>query len=93
MAVLVNPSGPTIVRRLRDVEAAAGAMGRQFRVFNASSSADIDAVFGTFAISGGTRCSSAAARSSPRRVRSAQLATRHLIPAIHAPRFYPDVVD
>jgi putative ABC transport system substrate-binding protein len=44
VAALLNPAEPTIAAaNLRDVEAAAGAMGLQLRVLNASTIADIDA--------------------------------------------------
>ena len=93
VAVLLNPSEPTIAAaNLRDAEAAAGAMGLQVQVFNASSSADIDAAFATFAIE---RPDALFISSGPfftnRRVQLAQLATRYLTPAIHTARLYPEV--
>ena len=49
VAVLVNPaSAPNVEITLRDVEAAARAMGLQIQVFNASTSREIDAAFATF---------------------------------------------
>jgi ABC-type uncharacterized transport system substrate-binding protein len=50
VAVLLNPTEPTIAAaNQRDVEAAASAMGIQIRLLNASTSAEIDAAFATFA--------------------------------------------
>jgi len=49
IAVLVNPaSAPTTETTLRDVQAAARAMGLQIQVLNASTSREIDAAFATF---------------------------------------------
>jgi len=93
VAVLLNPSEPTIAAaNQRDVEAAAESMGLQIRVFDASTSAEIDAVFATFA---GDRPDALFVSSGPffssRRVQLAHLATRHAIPAIHAARTFPEV--
>jgi len=64
VAALFNSAEPNIAAtNLRAVEAAAGTMGLQLRVLNASTIADIDAAFATFANEGLTRSSSAAARS------------------------------
>jgi putative ABC transport system substrate-binding protein len=93
VAALFNPAEPTIAAaNLRDVEAAAGTMGLQLRVLNASTIADIDAVFATFAseppdalfISSGPFFTN-------RRVQLAQLAMRYKIPAINLTRSYPEV--
>ena len=47
--MLVNPANPaTAETTLRDVEAAARAMGLQIQVLNASTSREIDAAFATF---------------------------------------------
>ena len=49
VAVLVNPANATNAETtLRDVEAAARAMGLQIQVLNASTSREIDAAFATF---------------------------------------------
>ena len=50
VAVLVNPANAAIAEpTLRDVEAAARAMGLQIQVFNASTSREINAAFATLA--------------------------------------------
>ena len=50
VAVLVNPANAANAEStLRDVEAAARAMGLQIQVLNASTSREIDAAFATFA--------------------------------------------
>ena len=50
VAVLVNPTNATITETtLRDVEAAARAIGLQIQVLNASNSREIDAAFATLA--------------------------------------------
>ena len=49
VAVLVNPANAADTETmLRDVEAAARAMGLQIQVLNASTSREIDAAFATF---------------------------------------------
>jgi len=88
LAVLVNPAFPANAEStLRDVEAAARAMGLQIQVFNASTSREIDAAFATFVrerpdalfVSGDTFFTS-------RRVQLVNLATRHAIPTGFANR-------
>ena len=65
VAALLNPAEPTIaLANKRDVEAAAGAMGLQLRVLNASTAADIDVPSRRSRASGLTHSSSAAVRSS-----------------------------
>jgi len=93
VAVLLNPAEPTIAAaNLRDVETAASAMGLQIRVLNASTSAEIDAAFATFA---GERPDALFISSGPffgrRRVQLAHLATRYGIPAVGASRPYTEV--
>jgi ABC-type uncharacterized transport system substrate-binding protein len=93
VAALLNPAEPTIAAaNLRDVEAAAGAMGLQLRILDASNIADIDAAFAAFA---NERPDALFISSGPfftsRRVQLAHLATRYAIPAIHGSRGYPEV--
>ena len=72
---------------VRDVKAAAHAMGLQIQVFNASTSREIDAAFATFvherpdALFVGTD-----AFFTTRRVQLVHLATRHAVPAIYSGR-------
>jgi putative ABC transport system substrate-binding protein len=93
VAVLLNPAEPTIAAaNLRDVEAAGSAMGLQIQVLNASTGAEIDAAFATFA---GERPHALFISSGPffgnRRVQLAHLATRYGIPAIAASRPFAEV--
>jgi len=88
VAVLVNPaSAANTETTLRDVDAAARALGLQIQIFNASTSREIDAVFANFV------------RERPdalfvgndgffgsRRVQLANLASRHVLPATFANR-------
>jgi putative ABC transport system substrate-binding protein len=91
VAVIVNPTNPALETTVRDVEAAARAMGLQIQVFNASTSGEINAAFASFA------------RERPdavfvqldvflnsRRAQLVNLASRHALPAIYANR---DVVE
>ena len=88
VAVLVNPaSAANAESTLRDVEAAARAIGLQIQVFNASTSREIDAAFAKFMrerpdalfVSTDTFFTS-------RRVQLVNLSTRHAIPAGFANR-------
>jgi putative ABC transport system substrate-binding protein len=87
IAALVTPANaPVTASTLRDVDAAAGAMGMQIQILNADTSGEINAAFATFGrdrpdalfVGGG-------AFFTARRVQLVQLAARHAIPAI-----YPD---
>jgi putative ABC transport system substrate-binding protein len=82
LAVLVDPSSPTIVETtLRDLEPAARAMGLEVRVFNASSSQEIYAAFATFMRE---RPDALFVNTGPlftaRRVQLAIQAARHMVP-------------
>ncbi len=91
VAVLVNPAEGTETT-VRDVQAAARAMGLQIRVVNAGSSREITAAFATLAserpdaifVGPGSFLVS-------RRVQLAHLATRHAIPAVYPGRVFADV--
>jgi ABC-type uncharacterized transport system substrate-binding protein len=93
VAVLVNPTNaPTTETTLRDVEAAARAMGLQIQVLNASTSREIAAAFATFGrerpdalFVGGD------AFFISRRVQLATLASRHAIPATYPMRDFVEV--
>ena len=76
---------------LRDVEAAARAMGLQIQVLNASTSREIDAAFATFVRE---RPDALFVGSDPffnsRRVQLVLLAARHAVPAIYSGREYAE---
>jgi putative tryptophan/tyrosine transport system substrate-binding protein len=88
VAVLVNPAFATLTEiTLRDVEAAARAMGLQIQVLNADTSREIDAAF---EIIGHEQPDALIVGPGPffnsRRVQIAQLAARYAVPAIHTTR-------
>jgi putative tryptophan/tyrosine transport system substrate-binding protein len=92
IAVLVNPADATVTEtQLKDVNAAAGAMGLQIQVFNANTSAEIDAAFETM---GRERPDAVlvgvSAFLNGRRVQLAHLATFHRLPAMYALRDYAE---
>ena len=92
MAVLVNPANAANTETtLRDVEAAARAMGLQIQVLNASTSREIDAAFATFARE---RPDALFVGGDPfftsRRVQLAHLAARHAIPATYSSREFAE---
>ena len=88
IAVLVDPSSPTVVEAtLRDLEPAARAMGVEIRILNASNSQEINAAFASFLRE---RPDALFVSTGPfitaRRVQLAILAARHMIPMISANR-------
>jgi ABC-type uncharacterized transport system substrate-binding protein len=92
VAVFVNPADAVTETQLKDVGAAARAMGLQIQIHNANTSAEIDAAFETMgrerpdAVFVGT-----SAFLNGRRVQLAQLAAFHRLPATYAQREYPEV--
>jgi putative ABC transport system substrate-binding protein len=93
VAVLVNPTNPTSTEStLRDVTAAAGAIGLQIQVVRATTAREITDAFASFArerpdalfIAGDGFFTS-------RRVQLVHLATRHAIPAIYSQREFSDI--
>jgi putative ABC transport system substrate-binding protein len=89
VAVLVNSANEVTEPTLRDVEAAARAMGLQIQILNASTRQEIDAAFATL-----VRARSDAlfiggdAFFLIRRVQLTSLAARHAIPAVYSLRDY-----
>jgi putative ABC transport system substrate-binding protein len=84
MAALINPANPNAGSTVRELEAAAGAMGLQIQILNASTSREIDTAFAAFVherpdalfVSG--------------RLQLALLAARHAVPASYSSRDYPE---
>jgi putative tryptophan/tyrosine transport system substrate-binding protein len=92
VAALVNPAEATRTEStLRDVEAAARAMGLQIQVLNADTSHEIDAAFESM---GRERPDALFVASTPflnvRLAQLAQLAAFHRLPATHSVREYPE---
>jgi len=90
VAVLVNPANVRITEStVRDVEAAARAMGLQIRVLNANTSREIDTAFATLA---SERPDALFVGSSTlfgaRRIQLAHWATHHRVPATYSTRQY-----
>jgi putative tryptophan/tyrosine transport system substrate-binding protein len=84
IAVLVDPDPnvPQAKRELRDVQAAAHAIGQELIVVEAGSDRDIEAAFATFAQRGaGALFVGTSAFFNSRRERVAALAIRHALPA------------
>jgi putative tryptophan/tyrosine transport system substrate-binding protein len=93
VGVLVNPTNPTNMETtLRDVQAAARAMGLQIQVLHAATRQEIDAAFAEFAreraealfVAGDTLFSS-------RRVQLVNLASRHAIPTAFSNREFAEI--
>jgi ABC-type uncharacterized transport system substrate-binding protein len=88
IAVLLNPADPEVTEpTLRDVEAAAAALGLQIRILNANTSGEIDAAFATVVRE---RLDALFIGPTPffivRRVQLALLAARSGVPAIYVAR-------
>ena len=93
IAVLVNPADATLTDvQLKEVGAAARAMGLQIQVHNADTQVEIDAAFEAM---GRDRPDAVLVGVTPflngRRVQLAQLAAFHRLPAIYALRDYVEV--
>src|SRR5262249_3735096 len=93
VAVLFNPaSAANAETMLRDLEAAAGALGMQIQVFNASTSREIDAAFKALmrerpdALFAGTD-----GFFQSRRIQLVNLTARYALPASFAQREFADV--
>src|SRR5262245_39549433 len=88
VALLVNPTNtPSAEPTLRDVPEAARAIGLQIQVLNASTSADIEAAFATFAMDRADALFVAPdGFFNARRVQLATLAAHHRIPATYPTR-------
>jgi putative ABC transport system substrate-binding protein len=91
IAVLVNPANAGAETTLRDVPAAARAMGLEIQVLNASTGREIDEVFATFVRE---RPDAIFAGGDPffaaRRVQLATLVARHLLPSAFGQREIAD---
>ena len=93
IAVLVDPiNAAGTDSTLRDVGAAARALGLQIQVLNASTSLELEAAFATLV---SERSDALLVGSTPflfdRRVQLAQLAARHAVPAIYQDRHHAEV--
>jgi ABC-type uncharacterized transport system substrate-binding protein len=91
VAVLVNPTFPDAEPTVRDVAAAARAMGLQIQVLNASTSREVDAAFGTFVRE---RPDPVFVGPDPffasRRMQLVLLAVRHAVPATFSSREFAE---
>jgi putative ABC transport system substrate-binding protein len=93
IVVLVNPANAPIAEAtLREVPEAARALGLQIRVFNASTSREIEAAFASLGRDPADALYVAGEGFFiSRRVQFATLATRYGIPAIYSNREFPEV--
>jgi putative ABC transport system substrate-binding protein len=89
VALLVNPGTPNANSDSKEVQAAAGKLGRQALILNASTERDIDAAFATLLQQGaGGLLLGNDPFFAQRRRQIFALATRHAIPAIYPLRIY-----
>jgi putative ABC transport system substrate-binding protein len=93
VAVLVNPANAGRAdSTVKEVQAAASAMGMQIQVLNASTSGEINSAFTTFA---SQRPDALFVGSDPfftsRRVQVVLHTTRHAVPATYPGRQYPEI--
>jgi putative tryptophan/tyrosine transport system substrate-binding protein len=92
IGVLVNPTNvETTERAMKDINAAAGALGLQIQVLNASNGDEIDAAFTTLVSDrADALLVGPDAFFASRRVQIAILAARHMVPAIYTIREYAE---
>jgi ABC-type uncharacterized transport system substrate-binding protein len=91
VGLLVNPKFPTPERAMKDVTAAASAMGLQVDVVQASDSRAIESVFGTLVHNkADALLVGSDGLFNSRRVQLAMLAVRHAIPATYSVREYAE---
>ncbi|MGH6742503.1 MAG: ABC transporter substrate-binding protein [Bradyrhizobium sp.] len=87
IAMLVNPNYPSAPTEVRDVEAAARALGLQLNIFNARSEIEIEPAFAALAVQ---KAAALLVADDPYleslRQRLAELATRYSLPAIYISR-------
>ena len=91
IGLLINPTSPNLSESVavKEVEAAARPLGRQIKVLEASTDAEIDAAFSTLAqLRAGALVIVADQFYNDRRERIAALALRHALPSIYARREY-----
>jgi putative ABC transport system substrate-binding protein len=89
VAVLVNPLSPEAEPQLKDVQAAARALGQQLRILNASSQGDVEAAFATIV---DQRDPALLVTNDPlfisRLEQLVALATRYAVPTVYDRRTY-----
>jgi len=91
IGLLINPTSPNLSEffAVKEVEAAARPLGRQIKVLEASTDAEIDAAFSTLAqLRAGALVIVADQFYNDRRERIAALALRHALPSVYARREY-----
>jgi putative tryptophan/tyrosine transport system substrate-binding protein len=87
IAVLVNPTSPTTDSQLRNLQAAARALGLQLHVLHASTERDFDAVFVTLLqLRAGGLVVASDGFFATHSEQLAALTVRHAVPAIHQSR-------
>jgi len=92
VAVLVDPAGSPTETTLREVKAAADAMGLQIRVLNVSTSSEIKAAFASLAAERPDALFvGPGSLFSRRRVQLVHLATLHKVPATYSLRSFPEI--
>ena len=89
IAVLLDTNGPTLETQLRDIEAAARALGRQILIVKAGTESEIDAAFATIVQAGATALFvGTTAFYVSRRRQLVALAARRALPASNSNREY-----
>jgi putative tryptophan/tyrosine transport system substrate-binding protein len=91
VGVLVNPNNPNTLSDTKEIEVAAGSLGRQIYVVHASTERELDAAFATLVQ---RRAAALLVFPDPlfisRREQLAALAARHAMPAVYSNRVYPE---
>src|SRR6266478_1766626 len=83
LIILVNPKNPSVNVKSNELQIASQVLGRQIRIFNASTEGDIDTAFETLTQQGaGALLVGADPFFSARRAQFVNLAARHALPTI-----------
>ena len=90
-AVLVDPNSPATEPLIKDVQAAASAIGRQIEVLTATTSGEIDAAFASLVAKRvNALVLTPGSLFNNRRVQLATLAVRHAVPTIYSSREFAE---
>jgi putative tryptophan/tyrosine transport system substrate-binding protein len=90
IAILINPNYAPALDEMRDVQAAARALGLQINVLNASAESQIDTAFATVAEQRATLIIGTDPFLLGQRDQIVRLAERHVVPAIYFSREFVD---
>ena len=91
IGVIVDPDSPDTIQQMKDLPAAARALGRQLKIISVGSGSDIDAAFATMAEQGvGAFVVTSSPIYFPQRDKFVGVAARYAIPTVYFVRDFAD---